>query len=371
MDFLKGVGLDINSNYNFWKYSEVLELNRMTVDTTRAEFLVEDGELRLEESTLSKQRKNISVYNTVETLNKHPSIFINYLRVLATAKGIKFQIQAVPEEKGQAKKKKTKKNVKIEQILTAKDLTLEEYEELSLKKKMGKTTTQENLQVEKRFWQNYFLTSDLKEEILQNFVYDQNPFNNFLALIDLKNHYAEDNIKSDKQLERVKVVERLLELLGWEHARDDTTLKKELVKGSFVEKVVKDPLFKKQRRLNELFNLEKAYNIHEEMTPQQILMWANSLLKPFSLQIKAGEKVYRLELQNDLMSLIARKNQNGRIYKDSRNLLNQKVRKQVEEDLFLDDEPGASETPGIEKAQKARKQFNTERLDTGINTEDE
>ena len=98
MDFLKGEGLDINSNCNFWRYSDVLELNRDTVDTTRVEFLVEDGELRLEETALSKQRKNISVYNTVETLNKHPSIFINHLRVLAVAKGIKFQIQAVPEE---------------------------------------------------------------------------------------------------------------------------------------------------------------------------------------------------------------------------------------------------------------------------------
>ena len=69
MDFLEGEGLEINSNYNVWKYSEVLELNRMTVDTVRAEFLVEDGGLRLEESTLSKQRENISVYNTVGTLN--------------------------------------------------------------------------------------------------------------------------------------------------------------------------------------------------------------------------------------------------------------------------------------------------------------
>ena len=67
MDFLKGEGLEINSNYTFWKYSEVLELNRMTVGTVRAEFLVEDGELRVEESTLSKQRKNISFYNTAET----------------------------------------------------------------------------------------------------------------------------------------------------------------------------------------------------------------------------------------------------------------------------------------------------------------
>ena len=71
------------------------------------------------------------------------------------------------------------------------------------------------------------------------------------------------------------------------------------------------------------------------------------------------------------------------------------VRKQVaeEEDLFLDDigagapscPEGASQersacgddepsaTPGNEKpkAQRARKQFNTARLDTGINTDDE
>ena len=71
------------------------------------------------------------------------------------------------------------------------------------------------------------------------------------------------------------------------------------------------------------------------------------------------------------------------IYKDSRNLLNQQVRKQVveEEDLFLDDEPepGASQIPntGIcdekPKAKKARakKPFDTARLDVGRNTDDE
>jgi hypothetical protein len=50
-----------------------------------------------------------------------------------------------------------------------------------LKKKMGKTTTEENLQCEKRYWQKELLTSDLKEEILQNFIHGQNPLRNFLA----------------------------------------------------------------------------------------------------------------------------------------------------------------------------------------------
>ena len=259
MDFLKGDGLHINSNYNFWRYSEVLELNRHTVDTTRAEFIIEDGELMLEESALSKQRKSISIYNTVERLNKHPSVFINYLRVLAEGKGIKFQIQSPPEEqKGAPNKKKTKKQAKVEEIMTAKDLTDDEYEELSLKKKMGKTTTKENLQCEKRYWQRELLTSDLKEEILQNFIYGQNPLRNFLSLVDLENHEAEDNLRSDKQIEKVKVVRRLLELLGWEHARDETQLKKDLVRDNFAERVVQDPLFTNRLRLNELLAVEKS-----------------------------------------------------------------------------------------------------------------
>ena len=108
--------------------------------------------------------------------------------------------------------------------------------------------------------------------VLLNFVYGCNPFNNFLSLIDVENFQAEDNLRSDKHLERVKVVSTLLELLGWEHARDEHQLKKDIVRDNFVEKVVNDPLFKKQRRLNELFDLERAYNIHADMTPQQILL---------------------------------------------------------------------------------------------------
>ena len=57
MDLLKGEGLDINNNYNLWRHSEFLELNKHTVNNIRAEFVIEDGELMLEESALGKQRK--------------------------------------------------------------------------------------------------------------------------------------------------------------------------------------------------------------------------------------------------------------------------------------------------------------------------
>ena len=55
----------------------------------------------------------------------------------------------------------------------------------------------------------------MKEEILQNFIYDQNPFKNFLPLIDLENYEFEDNVRTEKQIEKVKVVDRL-QILGFE-----------------------------------------------------------------------------------------------------------------------------------------------------------
>ena len=46
--------------------------------------------------------------------------------------------------------------------------------------------------------------------------------------------------------------------------------------------------------------MHKPYNMHKGMTPQQVLMWRNSLLKDFSLQIRAAEETYYLEFQNGL-----------------------------------------------------------------------
>ena len=81
------------------------------------------------------------------------------------------------------------------------------------------------------------------------------------------------------------------------------------------------------------------------MTPQQVLMWCNSLLEDFSLQIRADKETYFLELQNDLLELIKRKNGIGKIYFDEKDLLKQGA-SQPQEDLFVyDDPPQAQEVP--------------------------
>ncbi|MFM7987701.1 MAG: hypothetical protein ACKPKO_51145, partial [Candidatus Fonsibacter sp.] len=126
------------------------------------------------------------------------------------------------------------------------------------RKKIGKTTTDENLQCDKHYWQNFFLTNELDESVLKNFLYGTNPLQNYLGLIDERNHDKEDNLKSKKQLSKIEIVNALLERLGWENARDEDAMKKEVLRRHFVENVVDDPLFKRQKRLNELFNLNKS-----------------------------------------------------------------------------------------------------------------
>ena len=182
------------------------------------------------------------------------------------------------------------------------------------------------------------MTNELDELVLKNFLYGTNPLQNYVELVDARNHEKEDNLKSEKQLSKIEIVKALLERLGWANARDEDAIAKADLKQRFANNVVDDPLFKRQKRLNELFNLNKSYNIHKEMTPQQVLMWCNSLLKDFSLQIRAGKETYYLEFQNDLFALIKRKNNIGKIYFDRDNLLKQVALNQ-QDDLFIDDEP--------------------------------
>ncbi|MFM7989087.1 MAG: hypothetical protein ACKPKO_58215, partial [Candidatus Fonsibacter sp.] len=82
--------------------------------------------------------------------------------------------------------------------------------------------------------------------------------------------------------------------------RDEGHFVKDTVRTNSAEYVVDDPIFKRQKRLNELFDLYKSSNIHKDMTPQQLLMWRNSLLNDFSIQIRAAEKTYYLDAERPI-----------------------------------------------------------------------
>ena len=94
-------------------------------------------------ATHDERRKIILVFNTVERLNKHPSLYLNLLRLLVESKGVLFTIDAEPLAKGEFTSSRDREtDYKMQSVLNAEDRTNEEYEELSRLKKQGKTTTE-------------------------------------------------------------------------------------------------------------------------------------------------------------------------------------------------------------------------------------
>ena len=98
------------------------------------------------------------------------------------------------------------------------------------------------------------------------------------------------------------------------------------------------------------------------MTPQRILLWANSLLQSYGVSIKADNTRYKLEDKIGLLALIKRKNEIGKYFLDGDNLLGQTKGK---DDIFLD------KATGEVKSKTPKKEFDTSKLDYGINLDDE
>jgi len=136
--------IQINNNHSFWTFRDIYETNKASIHN-RA-FHVEGSKLIIG-ATHDERRKIISVFNTVERLNKHPSLYLNFLKLLVESKGMLFTIDAEPLGKGEFTSSRDREtDYKMQSVLNAEYLTHEEYEELSKLKKQGKTTTEDNAQ---------------------------------------------------------------------------------------------------------------------------------------------------------------------------------------------------------------------------------
>jgi hypothetical protein len=337
---LNDMQFKINNNFNFWKFKEVEELNREKVSSNGGlEFEVSGDEITLTER--DAKRKTISIYNTVEKLNKHPSVFINYLRVLARGKGYGFEIDEEAQEGNGEKGDKT--NSKIVNTMEAREIEEDEYEDLRRKRKAGKTTSEENFAIEKHYWQKFFVSQELDEKLLKHYMYD-NVFNNFLGLIDLENHRMADTLESQRFVERVGLVRELLTGLGFTSPLDHLAVERETFLVNFMMNIVEGRSFANNFKTNELFGLSKGNRIDSEMSEDRVRNWVNRILKQFSLRVVLQGNGFGLEQLGEILEIIKRKNKIGKNFEDSGNLLKQKRRPKQDLDTskldpFIDDEP--------------------------------
>ena len=133
--------------------------------------------------------------------------------------------------------------------------------------------------------------------------------------------------------------------------------------------IVDDATFKNRKRINELWELRKQTSISNGMNKRQILTWVNSLLMPFCWRVKSNGGYVALERLNDVLGLINRKNEKGWFYEDKDNLLKQEDKNG---DPFIDEQTGETIPQKLEKArEKRRKDYDTSKLDVGINLDDD
>ena len=102
------------------------------------------------------------------------------------------------------------------------------------------------------------MANELDEAALKNFRYGTSLLQSYVGLIDTRDHEAEGNLKSEKQLSKIEIARALFERLGWESARDEGAIRKGDLRRFFVNNIVDDPLFERQKRLKRALQLAHA-----------------------------------------------------------------------------------------------------------------
>lgn len=108
------------------------------------------------------------------------------------------------------------------------------------------------------------------------------------------------------------------------------------------------------------------------MDTKQMLIWVNSLLKPFALKVSAVDRHgggYRLEVCSDVLGIVRRKNAKGRLFEDRDNVLKQES---PDGDPFVDEDAGETLLERRDRElERARREYDTSLLDRGVGGEDE
>ena len=84
------------------------------------------------------------VFHDAERLNKHPSLCINYVKQLAYDKGMPDSIdQTTNDSPPVSAAKGARTNYRLQSIIDAPNTDASEYEDLTKRKQIGQTTTED------------------------------------------------------------------------------------------------------------------------------------------------------------------------------------------------------------------------------------
>jgi hypothetical protein len=235
---------------NFYTFAEVKE-NLQTlfdIDEKTKNILCENGKLNIEDD---KDYIKNYIFNQTEIFNSKLQYFIAYMKLLCKEKNYEFKYS---HDNGEIKYEKN--NYNKADVLSCFCPDEIQYEELKKKQDIGISTENDKNRIAKYYYFIVVLGYTMKdvrkieeeqEKRLQkeegnfdfslnaedefNFVFKNNPINNFLSLIDIENFKKighldfEQNLNSLKHLEFIKDVKEFLLYIGVDNITKECKIK--------------------------------------------------------------------------------------------------------------------------------------------------
>ena len=104
-------------------------------------------------------------------------------------------------------------------------------------------------------------------------------------MVDSENHFNDDNLKSIKFRERASAVNKLLNLFGYKHVKETSKIDKYTFLQNW-QHVAQARTFT-MSEMHKLFDMDKHMRINFVRNARQILLYENTLLKPYEICIRS------------------------------------------------------------------------------------
>ncbi len=229
--------------------------------------------------------------------------------------------------------------VDLENILNADDLDECDYNQALQRYEIDKTLIIEKYKIEKYKWKKTLGINKLDKEILKKFT--KKSISNFTSLIDernIQNYDDQENKQTKKDIEKCKILNILLNDLGFEHIFDSKIIFKENFEKAMNKILNGNPVFTNFKNTRILFSLDKKKKKYDFNSIKSFLGFLNTLFCKYHISIsykqirKEGKKIasYYLKILDGINELLEYKMIKGFSLHDP-----SKIRSKPEEKDFI------------------------------------
>jgi len=232
------------------------------------------------------------IFGKTEELMKNSNIYyLSYLKLLLEKKG--HTVTVSDYYKNQPKNEY--KIDKIDNILSIKDITDDEFEYLLDKQKKSKASNMCKLKIKKHFLKRSLGVDFLDYDILEKYK-SPSVIKNLEYLIDDKNVRINDDVLSKETKLKAKIVKNIIDKLGLEIFNKNIQLSKGDFKNRLTELIETNDVFK-NTKLRALFT---TFSYKTIKTTRDFMMFVNSILESYGLCLTSNNKrIKKSEIEDD------------------------------------------------------------------------